>query len=478
VTGGTLPSPVLDITRFSPEFLWGAATAAYQIEGAVTEGGRAPSIWDTFSHTPGAITNGDTGDIACDHYHRWEHDLDLAEEFGLTAYRFSLSWARLQPDGEGPLNPTAVDFYRRLLAGLADRGIRPFVTLYHWDMPQRLEDAGGWPARATAELFADYARRAVDALGHLASDWVTLNEPWCSSFNGYYHGTHAPGRRDLDAAVAAAHHLNLAHGLAVRAIRNGAHPEARLGATNLATDVVAASDDPADVAAAARLDANYNLMFFSPIYRGHYPDIVHDLYDRHCLASLIRPGDLEIIATPTDFAGVNHYHQVIVRDDPTDPHLGMRLRHAEPVATDMGWSVKPVSLRNVLRRVHDDFTDLPSYVTESGAAFRDRVEEDGHVFDPDRIAYLDGYFSAAADAIDDGVDLRGYFVWSLLDNFEWGEGYRKRFGLIYVDYRTQQRIPKASARWYRAQIARHTGHAGHTDISDGAIVPPERGEGA
>lgn len=441
-----------DLDSFPPEFLWGAATAAYQIEGGVDEGGRGPSIWDVFSRRPGAILNGDTGDVACDHYHRWETDLDIAESIGLQAYRFSVSWARLQPGGEGSLNTKGVEFYRGLLEGLARRGIRPFVTLYHWDLPQPLEASGGWPARHTADRFADFARRAVDALGDLATDWITLNEPWCSSFNGYHAGVHAPGKRDLAAAVAAAHHLSLAHGLAVRAIRSGAYPEVKIGLTNIVADVVAASERSDDIAAAQRVDSNTNAMFLAPAYLGRYPDSVHELYDRCGLESLVRPDDLAVISSPTDFAGINHYHQLVVEADPADRHLGARISQAPPALTSMGWSVKPESLRNVLRRVSDEFTSIPAYVTESGAAFDDLVNSTGEVVDIDRIDYLRGYFAAAAQAIADGVDLRGYFVWSLLDNFEWGEGYSKRFGLVYVDYATQERIPKASAAWYTAQI--------------------------
>ena len=450
-----LPASDLDAGSFPPDFLWGAATAAYQIEGGVGEGGREPSIWDVFSHTPGAVLNGDTGDVACDHYHRWETDLDIAESIGLQAYRFSVSWARLQPGGEGSLNTRGVEFYRGLLEGLGRRGIRPFVTLYHWDLPQPLEASGGWPARRTAERFADFAKQTVDALGDLATDWITLNEPWCSAFNGYHAGVHAPGRKDLAAAVAAAHHLNLAHGLAVRAIRDGAHAETRIGLTNVITDVVAASERPEDIAAARRVDSSNNMMFLAPAYLGRYPDSVHELYDRHGLDSLVEPDDMSIISSPTDFAGINHYHQLVVEVDPDDPHLGARISQAPPTLTSMGWSVKPESLRNVLHRVSTEFTDIPVYVTESGAAFDDLLNSEGEVVDIDRISYLRGYFGAAAQAILDGVDLRGYFVWSLLDNFEWGEGYSKRFGLVYVDYETQERIPKASAAWYATQIQLH-----------------------
>jgi beta-glucosidase len=450
---GVAGGPALDLTRFPADFGWGAATAAYQIEGAVAEDGRGPSIWDTFAHTPGRTFHGDDGDIACDHYHRWESDLDLVRDLGLGTYRLSVSWARLQPHGRGELNPAGVDFYRRLLGGLADRGVRPLVTLYHWDLPQPLEDEGGWPMRGVAEAFADYARRTVAALGDLASDWVTLNEAWCSSFLGYGVGSHAPGRTHLPDAVAAAHHLNLAHGLAVRAVRE-VRPDVRIGIAHILTDLVPASDDPRDVAARDRVDANNNLVFLDPLHRGAYSAQVTDLYPALADPALVRPGDLAIAATPIDFLGVNHYHQVVVEHDDADPHLQAALRPAAPATTSFGWSVRPESLRNVLVRAHR-LTGLPLHVTESGASFQDYVGPDGQVRDVERIDYLHGYLTAVADAIADGADVRGYYVWSLLDNFEWGEGYSKRFGLVFVDYATQTRIPKASAAWYREQIAAH-----------------------
>ena len=448
-------SPSVDLDAFPDGFAWGVATAAYQIEGAVDEDGRGPSIWDTFAHTPGRVHRGDTGDIACDHYHRWRDDLDLLVELGVDSYRLSVSWARLQPGGTGELNPDGVAFYREVLAGLRSRGIRPFVTLYHWDLPQPLEDAGGWPVRDTAVRFADYARRTVAALGDLADDWITLNEPWCSAFLGYGYGPHAPGRTDIRAAVAASHHLNLAHGLAVGAIREVA-PTARVGITNIVTEVVAATDSPADHDAADRLDAVSNRIFLDPVYLGAYGDGVHARLDPHGLADVILDGDLATISQPVDFAGVNHYQRVIASAVPTDAAhpFGFSETPAEPAATSFGWSVIPDSLHAVLLRVARDYTALPLYITESGASFDDYVDPEGGIDDVERISYLAGYFEAAGRAIRDGVDLRGYFVWSLLDNFEWGEGYSKRFGLVYVDYRTQERLPKASAHWYRELLAR------------------------
>lgn len=445
-----------DIPAFPADFRWGFATAAYQIEGAATEGGRGPSIWDTFAHTPGLSFHGDTGDIACDHYHRWRADLDLLRDLGATDYRLSVSWSRLQPPGEGDLNPEAVAFYRAVLAGLRERGIRPLVTLYHWDLPQPLEGAGGWPVRATAERFADYAERTVRALGDLADDWVTLNEPWCSSFLGYGYGAHAPGRTEPAAAVAAAHHLNLAHGLALPRMR-AVHPGARIGITNIVTDVVAATDSAADRAAAVRVDAGSNRFFLDPVYLGRYSDAVHEAFPT--LRAHIHEGDLDLIAAPVDYAGINHYQRVLVHHEDGAGMLDAVETPAEPATTSFGWSVTPDAFGAVLRRVAREFTTLPIHVTESGASYHDYVDPEGVVADVERVAYLRGYLDAAAEAIRDGVDLAGYYAWSFLDNFEWAEGYSKRFGLVYVDYRTQERIPKLSAHWYRRAIAEHRAQA-------------------
>lgn len=444
---------------FPAEFRWGVATAAYQIEGAATGGGRGPSIWDTFSHTPGLSLHGDTGDIACDHYHRWSGDLDLLADLGITDYRLSVSWSRLQPTGVGELNPEAVAFYRALLQGLRDRGIRPMVTLYHWDLPQPLEDRGGWPARDTAYRFADYARRVVTALGDLAEEWITLNEPWCSAFLGYGKGAHAPGRTDLRAAVAAAHHLSLAHGLAVAEIREVA-PRASVGITNIVQEFLPVDDSPSAAAAATRIDAWCNRAFLDPVYLGDYSAEVRAVLDPFGLSEAIQPGDLAIISAPTDFAGVNHYQRLLVWADENAP-FGVAERAAEPATTSFGWSVVPESISHVLTRVAAEFTTLPLYVTENGASFNDYLDPNGEVVDTERIDYLDGYLAACADALANGVDLRGYYAWSFLDNFEWAEGYSKRFGLVFVDYRTQERIPKRSAQWYAQLISDHQASDAH-----------------
>lgn len=448
-----------DVSRYPAGFLWGAATSAYQIEGGVAEGGRSPSIWDTFAHTPGKTAGGDTGDVACDHYHRWADDLALISDLGLSAYRLSVSWPRLQPGGRGALDPDGVAFYRSLLEGLREAGVRPFVTLYHWELPQALEDLGGWPLRDTAARFAEFAALTVAALGDLAADWITLNEPWCQAFLGYESGIHAPGRQNLGEAVAAAHHLNIAHGLAVQAIR-AQRTALDLGIADIVTDVLPKTDQADDLAAAERYDTNSNRLFLDPLLLGRYPLGAYELYEEQGFADLVRPGDEALIAAPIDFLAVNHYQRVLVEADPADTHLGAHGTPAPPATTSLGWSVIPEALRDVLVRVHTDYPPIPLYVTENGASYLDHIDSSGEVNDTERVDYFRGYLSAAADAIASGVDLRGYFAWSLMDNFEWGEGYRSRFGLIYVDYETQRRIPKASANWYRDLIARHRLNSG------------------
>jgi beta-glucosidase len=439
--------------EFPAGFLWGAATAAYQIEGAATEGGRGPSIWDTFCATPGRVYRGDDGEIACDHYHRWREDLDLIAWLGLGAYRLSLSWSRLQPTGRGPLNPTGVEFYRHLLEGLRERDVRPFVTLYHWDMPQVLEDQGGWPARETALRFGEYADLVSGALGDLVEDWITINEAWVASFLGYGTGEHAPGRSDLGDALRAAHHLNLAHGLAVQALR--AAGPARVGTTVLVADTAPASDRDEDVAAARRVDGAGNRLFLDPLFRGSYPADMLEHYAPTGGFEVVRDGDLATIQAPMDHLGINHYHHNVVAADPDDPQLGARRLPPEEPTTSFGWGVTPDALRRVLVRVSSEYTRLPLYITENGASYDDYVDPNGRVNDTERVDYLSGYFSAAAQALREGVDLRGYFVWSLLDNFEWAKGYSMRFGLVFVEYGSQRRIPKSSAHWYRELIARN-----------------------
>jgi beta-glucosidase len=439
---------------FPNGFLWGAATAAYQIEGAVAEDGRGPSIWDSFAHTPGKVRHGDTGDIACDHYHRLDADLDLLSWLGVGAYRFSVAWPRVQPEGRGPANQRGLDFYRRVLDGLHARDIAPMVTLYHWDLPQALQDKGGWGARDTAAYFADYVALVAERLGDGVAYWVTLNEPWCSAFVGHLEGRHAPGQSDEATALAAAHHLLLGHGRAVAALR-AAGGAAQVGIALNLSDPHPASNSEADVRAAAIVDGNENRWFLDPLFRGSYPA---DMIDYHRAVSdleFVRDGDLELIAAPLDYLGLNYYEQHVVSAGPGGLLRGAVKHLPEGPRTAGDIAVRPDGLVRILRRLKAAYTDLPLYVTENGAAFDDYVDPEGGVDDDERVAFLDGHLQAASEALADGVDLRGYFVWSLLDNFEWAEGYSKRFGIVYVDYRTQDRILKASAHWYRNLIADH-----------------------
>lgn len=445
---------------FPEGFLWGAATASYQIEGAVTEDGRTASIWDTFSHTPGRVVGGDTGDVACDHYHRYADDVAMMSKLGLKAYRFSIAWPRVQPGGRGPANQRGLDFYRRLVDELLDHSIQPWVTLYHWDLPQELEDAGGWPVRDTASRFAEYAGIVHEALGDRVQNWITLNEPWCSAFLGYGNGHHAPGRTNGADALAAAHHLLLGHGLATQAIK-AADPTARVGITLNLHSLAARSDDPADLDALRRVDGVANRTFLDPLFKAEYPaDVAADVAHLTDLG-FIHAGDLETIATPTDFMGVNYYTRMIVAApapgsnsfDGTNPGSEnvTFVRRGLPV-TQMDWEIDAAGLTALLNRVTREYGSIPLYITENGAAYPDEVGPDGTVADPARIDYYDQHLRACLDSMGAGVPLRGYFAWSLMDNFEWSWGYEKRFGLVHVDYDTQVRTPKSSASWYAGVI--------------------------
>ncbi len=436
---------------FPNGFLWGVATSAYQIEGAAAADGRGPSIWDTFSHTPGAILHGDTGEVAADHYHRFDDDLDLIARLGIPGYRFSIAWPRVQPDGRGAVNRRGIDFYRRLLEGLRVREIEPMATLYHWDLPQALDDDGGWLNRDTALRFADYAASVVNELGELAGRWITLNEPWCSAFLGYYEGRFAPGHRNYSEALGATHHLLLAHGLGVAAVR-AASPAAELGITVNLADIVPASPDDAE--AAERADLEENRLFLEPVFHGRYPDSVGEVLAD---PSVVRDGDLETISAPLDFFGLNYYVSETIAADPTEAERGWRRVPPTGDLTSKGDGIAPEGLTRILLRVANEYArGAPIYITENGAAFSDYVDPNGRVNDSERIDYLREHFEAAHVALEAGVDLRGYFVWSLLDNFEWDSGYSMRFGLVFVDYGTQRRIPKASADWY-SDVIRQNG---------------------
>ncbi|WP_238017568.1 GH1 family beta-glucosidase [Dactylosporangium sp. AC04546] len=436
--------------RFPDGFLWGAATAAYQIEGAVAEDGRGPSIWDTFSHTPGAVLRGDTGDVACDHYHRWREDLDLLGELGVGAYRLSVAWPRVVPAGAGPVNPAGLDFYERLVDGLLERGITPMLTLYHWDLPQALQDAGGWANRDTAAHFADYAAVVHRRLGDRVPYWLTLNEPYCSAVVGHLDGRHAPGVRDERVAVTAVHHLLLAHGRAVAALRADG-VTGQVGITCNLTSVHPASETPADVAAARRLDLHENRMYLDPLFRGAYPADAEAYYAPVTDFGFVHDGDLDLIAAPLDFFGINYYERHHVRADPADPERGwQRVPPARPTVTGIG--VHPEGLAEILERVSREYTGLPLVVTETGLALHDYAGPDGEIADDERIAFFEGHLRAAHGAMTRGVSLLGFFPWSFLDNFEWASGYGVRYGLYYVDYPTQRRTPKRSARWYATVI--------------------------
>ncbi len=457
---------------FPADFLFGAATAAFQIEGAAHEDGRTDSIWDAFARVPGAVVNGENGDVACDHYHRYEQDVAMMAELGLQTYRFSTSWSRVRPDG-GPANAKGLDFYSRLVDQLLEKNIKPWLTLYHWDLPQTLEEKGGWANRDTAYLFADYAGTVHDALGDRVDSWTTLNEPWCSSFLSYIGGEHAPGRQDPAAGLAAAHHLLLGHGLTVRELRSR-DASLDLGITlNLTVADPVNPSDPADINAARVIDGQFNRFFLDPLFRGSYPeDVLADVAGLG-FEGVVQPGDLEIISSPIDVLGVNYYHGESVSGHPgaieernaapserpkRSPFPAAEGVHWHPrdlPVTAMDWEVQPEGLTRLLKRVHTDYT-APSgtaiVVTENGAAYDDEVSEDGAVHDADRVEFLRDHLAAILDAIDDGVPVGGYFYWSLMDNFEWAWGYQKRFGIVRVDYDTQVRTLKDSALQYGSII--------------------------
>jgi beta-glucosidase len=461
---------------FPAGFVWGVATASYQVEGAVAEDGRGISIWDTFSRKPGAVLGGDTGDVAVDHYHRFREDVAMMAQLGVTAYRFSIAWPRIQPAGSGPVNEPGLDFYRRLVDTLLEAGIEPWATLYHWDLPQPLEDAGGWPERDTAKRFADYADLVQEGLGGRVRRWITINEPWCAAFLGYASGDHAPGRRDSAASVRAAHHLLLGHGMATETLRR---PGTSIGPAFNLYAVSAASDAEEDLDAARRIDGMQNRLFLDAALRGAYPeDVLADLAP-YGLEEAIRDGDMALIGTPIDVLGINYYsrHTVTGKEGvaghvvtspfaeaspwPGSEHVSF-VTGGRPV-TGMGWEIDEVGLQEVVTRVATEYPSVPLYVTENGAAFDDKVIADG-VDDPDRVAYLDKHLRACHAAISSGVPLKGYFAWSFMDNFEWGWGYAKRFGLVYVDFLTQRRIPKTSARWF-GNAAKRGGLPGHGTVT-------------
>ncbi|GAC1360291.1 MAG: GH1 family beta-glucosidase [Ktedonobacteraceae bacterium] len=441
---------------FPRGFVWGAATAAYQIEGAAHEDGRGMSIWDTFAATPGKVRQGDTGDVAADHYHRFQADVDLMAELGLDAYRFSIAWPRIFPQGRGSINNSGLDFYERLVDALLARGIKPFATLYHWDLPQTLQDEGGWARRETAYIFADYVEIVAKRLGDRVASWITHNEPWVVSYLGHGIGVHAPGSKNVQTAVDVGHHLLLSHGLAVPRLRAHIAPTAQVGITLNLTPVYPADERPETARDVALADAFNVRWFVEPLFRASYPE--------QLFANLgvnpppIQANDLATISTPIDFLGVNNYFRWVVRGQEQQP-----LAHAyETVApipgacyTETGWEVAPQGIRDLLVRLHHDYKVPSLYVTENGAAFKDEWHGEEVVSDPRRVAFLQDYIHAVGEAVQQGAPVHGYFVWSLMDNYEWAEGYSKRFGIVYIDYPTQKRILKESGRWYTDLLKAH-----------------------
>lgn len=435
-------------TEFPADFRWGCSTSAYQIEGSATADGRAESIWDRFCRDPGRIRDGSSGDVACDHYRRWPEDLDLAAQLGLTAYRFSVAWPRILPSGPGaPANQAGLDFYSRLVDGMLERGLEPWPTLYHWDLPQRLQERGGWAHRDTVEEFLVFADTVSRRLGDRVSHWITHNEPWCTAFLGFYEGTHAPGIKSWRSALQACHHVLLSHGKAVPVLRANVR-NAKVGIALSLHPPHGASDSENDVAAAQRYDGLRNRWFLDPLYGRGYPADVWALCGTD--GPQVEAGDLEAIAAPTDFLGVNYYFPETIAFAPQDGPLSARVV-ATPGAelTDLGWEVFPQGLSALLERIQREYGPREIYITENGASYEDRLAPDGIVEDAARCRFLQRHLLALRDAMERGTPVKGYFAWTLMDNFEWAEGYTRRFGLVHVDFDTQQRRLKHSGAWYR-----------------------------
>ncbi|MDW8052590.1 MAG: GH1 family beta-glucosidase [Armatimonadota bacterium] len=437
--------------QFPKDFLWGAATSAYQIEGSPLADGAGVSIWHRFTHTPGTILNGDTGDVACDHYHRWQEDIEWMRRLGLNAYRFSVAWPRVLPTGRGIINQRGLDFYKRLVDALLQAGITPMITLYHWDLPAELQDCGGWANRDCAKWFADYACIMFRELGDRVPLWATINEPWVVMALGYLWGMHAPGMRDIGAASKVGHHLLLAHGKAVQALRALNLPNAQIGIVVNLGPQHPATDSPQDRAMAALWHGFMNRYFLDPIFRGEYPETVLNFVGE--FAPKVAAEDMAIIQTPIDFVGVNYYTRSVITYDANEPLYSRTVYQEGKLHTEMGWEVYPEGLYEILTWVHEEYRPPAIYITENGAAFHDEPDLQGEVNDPLRVEYIRAHLEQAYRALQAGVPLRGYFYWSLMDNFEWTFGYSKRFGLLYVDFATQRRTMKASGRWYMHFIA-------------------------
>ncbi len=436
---------------FPEGFIWGTATAAYQIEGGYNEDGKGESIWDRYTHTPGMILNNDTGDIACDHYHLFENDVRLLKELGVKSYRFSIAWTRIFPDGKGKPNKKGMDFYKKLVKLLVDNGIKPTVTLYHWDLPQKLQDIGGWANREVVELYEQYARYVIKELGDMVAFWITFNEPWVTSFIGYWYGGHPPAITDLSLALQAAHNIMLAHGRVVRAFREMGM-KGEIGISLNLNPVYPASEDIKDSIAAKRYSDFQNGWFLDPILKGEYPSELLELFSNIATLPSINSDDMDIIHTPIDFLGVNNYSfSSIVYDSEKIP-FELTFAETGKAKTDTGWEIYPEGIYDLLLYLHKEYNGIKMLITENGAAFKDSIDEDGKVNDDDRLNYLNSHISQVHQAIEDGANLAGYYLWSFIDNFEWKVGYSKRFGVVYVDYETQKRTIKKSGYWYKKVI--------------------------
>ncbi len=440
---------------FPKDFVWGAATAAFQIEGASSEDGRGESIWDRFCRVPGKVANGDTGDVACNHYHLYQQDVQLLKDLNIESYRFSISWPRIFPTESMTPNQQGIDFYKALVNTLIEQGITPMATLYHWDLPQWLENKGGWTNRDTVHYFKQFSETMFRELGDTVKNWITHNEPWVVSYLGYGNGVHAPGHQDLESFLKASHHVLLSHGEAVKLFREMGPKDGKVGITlNMAPAY------PQDESAESKLAANtwdgfLNRWFADPVFKGAYPKDMLDIYGEITSFSFIQDGDLDVISQPTDYLGINYYSITTAKQSTEGEFSFLKV---EPVTTGkpqtgMGWEIEPKGLTDLLIRLHQDYNGIPIYITENGAAFDDTIEEDGEIHDDLRLNYIKNHLEASLDAIENGVNLKGYYVWSFLDNFEWAFGYDKRFGVVYVDYETQKRTPKKSALWYRDNIS-------------------------
>ena len=442
--------------KFPKNFIWGAAAASYQIEGAYDEDGKGESIWDRFTHETGNIQNGDTGNTACDHYHKYQKDIQLMQEIGLDSYRFSISWPRIFPKGTGNINQQGLDFYKRLVEKLLKSDIKPIATLYHWDLPQALQDREGWENRDTANYFHEYAMRVIEEFDGLIDTWITHNEPWVVSFLGHAFGQHAPGKQDYQSALQVLHHLLLSHGMVVRTFKEE-KIDGEIGITLNLGDFQPATDNKEDLAAAWRQDNFINKIVLDPLFRAKYPKDLYEFFEENVGEIDIRDGDMSIISYPMDFLGINYYSRNVVKHAKEANILETKeVKVEDSQYTEMGWEVYPQGLYNVLNRVNNEYSELPLYITENGAAFNDKLTENNKVKDYDRVDYLKGHLMKAHQAIEDGIPLKGYYVWSIMDNFEWAYGYSKRFGIVFVDYKdNQKRYIKQSGHFYSDVIARN-----------------------